>query len=195
MEEGKSHSSQYFLFVLGADRSASIPKRRELVKEAARLPTSAEIKESQHEQQEYQWTTCPLSHQPLKQPVVSDSAGILYNKDAILEFLLPQGDEATETSKVDNEEVLGGRVRSLRDVVEVKFGVEQDEAGKSDGKAGLKKSKWICPITNKVLGPGVRAVYLVPCGHAFLESTVREIQGETCLQVWLYVFVSRVDAN
>ncbi|MCJ1391394.1 hypothetical protein MMC18_004258 [Xylographa bjoerkii] len=160
----------------------SIPKRRELVKEAARLPTSAEIKESQQEQQEYHWTTCPLSHEPLKEPIVSDSAGILYNKDAILEFLLPQGDEAAEPSKADGEEVLGGRVRSLKDVVEVKFEVEQDEAVRNDGKASPKRSKWICPITNKVLGPGVRAVYLVPCGHAFLESTVREIQGEACLQ-------------
>ncbi|MCJ1402988.1 hypothetical protein MMC11_006210 [Xylographa trunciseda] len=160
----------------------SIPKRRELVKEAARLPTAAEIKESQQEQQEYHWTTCPLSHEPLKQPVVSDSAGILYNKDAILEFLLPQGDGTPERSKADKEEVLGGRVRSLKDVVEVKFEVEEDEAGKDDGKTSSKKLKWICPITNKVLGPGVRSVYLIPCGHAFLESTVTEIQGEACLQ-------------
>ncbi|MCJ1386090.1 hypothetical protein MMC17_009215 [Xylographa soralifera] len=160
----------------------SIPKRRELVKEAARLPTSAEIKESQQEQQEYHWTTCPLSHEPLKQPVVSDSAGILYNKDAILEFLLPQDNEVPGRSKADDEEVLGGRVRSLKDVVEVKFEVEQDGADRDDGKASPRKLKWICPITNKLLSPGVRAVYLVPCGHAFLESTVREIHGEACLQ-------------
>ncbi|MCJ1285629.1 hypothetical protein MMC26_004970 [Xylographa opegraphella] len=160
----------------------SIPKRRELVKEAARLPTSAEIKESQQEQQAYHWTTCPLSHEPLKQPVVSDSAGILYNKDSVLEYLLPQDDETRGRSKADDEEVLGGRVRSLKDVVEVKFEVERNESGREDGKASPRKSKWICPITNKVLGPGVRAVYLVPCGHAFLESTVKEIQAEACLQ-------------
>ena len=119
--------------------------------------------------------------------MVSDSAGILYNKDAILEFLLPQDDEALGRSKADDEEVLGGRVRSLKDVVEVKFETEQDEVGKDDRKASPKKLKWICPITNKALGPGVRAVYLVPCGHAFLETTVREISSESCLQVWVLI--------
>jgi hypothetical protein len=34
---------------------------------------------------------------------------------------------------------------------------------------------------------GVRAVYLVPCGHAFLESAIKEVKGSegVCLQVYL----------
>jgi hypothetical protein len=161
----------------------SIPKRRELVQEAARVPTTAEIKETQQEQQEYHWSTCPLSHQPLKPPIVSDSLGILYNKDAILEFLLPAGDGTPGMSKSDNEEVLDGRVRSLRDVVEVKFHTQVDEESAAGARASSNKPKWVCPITNKALGPGVKAVYLVPCGHAFSEAAIKEIPGERCLQV------------
>ena len=161
----------------------SIPKRRELVQEAARLPTASEIKETQQEQQEYHWTTCPLSHQPLKPPIVSDSTGMLYNKDAILEFLLPAGDGTPGMSKSDNEEVLDGRVRSLRDVVEVKFQPAEHGGDDVKGRAGPNAPKWVCPITNKALGPGVKAVYLVPCGHAFLEAAVKEVPGENCLQV------------
>ena len=131
----------------------------------------------------YHWTTCPLSHQPLKEPVVSDSSGKLYNKDAILEFLLPAGDGTPGVSKSDNEEVLQGRVRSLRDVLEVKFQSEEEDGAEKSGKASPRGPRWVCPITNKALGPGVKAVYLVPCGHAFLESAVREVSGETCLQV------------
>lgn len=131
----------------------------------------------------YHWSTCPLSHQPLKEPVVSDSSGKLYNKDAILEFLLPAGDGTPGVSKSDNEEVLEGRVRSLRDVVQVKFQSEERDAVEKSEKTSSEGPKWVCPITNKALGPGVKAVYLVPCGHAFLESAVREVSGDKCLQV------------
>jgi hypothetical protein len=161
----------------------SIPKRRELVQEAARLPTASEIKETQQEQQEYHWSTCPLSHQPLKPPIVSDASGILYNKDAILEFLLPAGDGTPGMSKSDNEEVLDGRVRSLRDVVEVKFQTAEDGGEGAKARASPKAAKWVCPITNSTLGPGVKAVYLVPCGHAFMEAAVKEVPGKHCLQV------------
>lgn len=87
-------------------------------------------------------------------------------------------------SKSDNEEVLESRVRSLRDVVEVRFQTEEDSEAIPGGKGSPRELKWVCPITNKALGPGVKAVYLVPCGHAFSKSAVREVSGESCLQVY-----------
>ncbi|KAI9799624.1 MAG: hypothetical protein M1833_003939 [Piccolia ochrophora] len=157
----------------------SIPTRRELVKEAARTQTTAQLKETQQEQQTYNWTTCPVSHRPLTRPVVSDCAGKLYNKDAILEFLLPAQDEI---KKVDAEEVLKGRVKTLKDVVEIKFEMEQDESPDTNDKVTAKREKWVCPITRKELGPAVKSVYLVPCGHAFSETAVKEVSGDSCLQ-------------
>jgi hypothetical protein len=162
---------------------SSIPTRRELVKEAARNPTTTELKESQNTQQEYYWTTCPLSQRPLVAPVVSDSSGKLYNKDALLEFLLPAGDSAPGRIKSDNEEVLEGRVKSIRDVVEVKFEVAGESNSVRNGGNMRKEEKWVCPITRKELGPGVKAVYLVPCGHAFSESALKEVSTDGCLQV------------
>lgn len=76
------------------------------------------------------------------------------------------------------------RVKSLRDVVEVIF--QEDEENEDDQKKheSSRPFKWFCPITNKPLGPGVKAVYLVPCGHAFSETAIKEMSGETCcLQV------------
>jgi len=110
---------------------------------------------------------------------------MLYNKDAILEFLLLAGDGTPGMSKSDNEEVLDGRVRSLRDVVEVKFQTAEDGGEEVKARGSPKAAKWVCPITNKALGPGVKAVYLVPCGHAFLEAAVKEVPGEHCLEVFL----------
>lgn len=152
--------------------SYSIPTRRELVKSPTRRATHSQLRDSNAQTQEYHWSTCPLSKRPLASPIVSDSSGRLYNKDSILEWLL-RGTEAFG----DGEEVLEGRVKNLRDVVEVKFEVLEGEGG--------KREKWVCPVSRKELGPGVRSVYLVPCGHAFSECAVKEVGGsnDVCLQV------------
>ena len=138
------------------------------------------MKETQKEQQEHYWTTDPLSHQPLSLPIVSDCLGNLYSKDGVVEFLVAAQSDASDRSKTFSNDDIGSRVKSLRDIVEVKFQVEADE-----GKGRFKACplKLVCPITNKTLGPGVKAVYLVPCGHAFQESAVKEMSGENCLQV------------
>lgn len=173
---------QLLLFLLMIVFSYSIPTRRELVKEAARDPSTTQLKETQKELQQYHWTTCPLSNQPLSAPIVSDSSGTLYSKSAVLEFLIDvaHGDgDKTRSGVLEGPE---SGIRGIRDVVEVKFETEKvDGMGKTE--ATTTSSKWVCPITNKALGPGVKAVYLVPCGHAFLDSAVKEMSGENCLQV------------
>lgn len=165
----------------------SIPTRRELVREAARAPSTAQVKEAQREQQEHYWTTCPLSHKPLSRPIVSDSVGNLYNKDAVLQFLLG-GDEAQGiSSKSDCEEVLCGRIKSLRDVIELHFEVDteldQHPSDHTHVSRHQRREGWICPITAKQLGPNVKSVYLVPCGHVFAEEAIRQLKGDKCLQV------------
>lgn len=113
---------------------------------------------------------------------MSDSAGHLYSKAAVLETLLEAGVVSIEGDERGTEEGFMARVKGLRDVVEVRFQVEdQAECKPSEGSDPLK---WVCPITKKRLGPGVKAVYLVPCGHAFLESVVKEMPEENCLQVF-----------
>jgi len=132
------------------------------------------VKAAQLESQTHAWTYCPLSQRTLATPIVSDCAGTLYNKDAVLEYLLPADDPAEDATKADRDEILGGRIKSLRDVVEVKFQIEKDTAGKG--------GKRICPITSKELGAHTKAVYLVPCGHAFSESAIKEVAEDSCLQ-------------
>jgi hypothetical protein len=150
----------------------SIPTRRELVKEAARNPTSAEAKEKALEQLTYQWSTCLLSQKKLQEPVVSDGLGRMFNKDAVFKYLLPENlrpaDNPSEIARSEQERVVGTTISSLKDVVELKFETEDD--------------RWICPITQKVLGPNIKATYIVPCGHVFADSAVREIESSTCLK-------------
>ena len=147
----------------------SIPTRRELVKEAAKNPSTAEVKELRQEQQGYFWSTDPISQEPLAQPVVSDSSGKLYNKSTILEYLV-EG-----SRKEDAEKMTQGAVKSLKDVVEVKF--EEDP----EAPSSTKTQAWKCPVTGSRLGPQTKAVYLVPCGHAFSATAIKEVSGEKCL--------------
>jgi hypothetical protein len=155
----------------------SIPKRRELVKEAARNKTTTEMKESQAEQQEYYWTTDPITNEPLEAPIVSDCNGRLYKKESVLKVLT--GDESI--NKDEAEKATAGAIKTLKDVIEVKFEADATSNGEKAAN-GEKKHQWICPITNKPLGPGSRAVYLVPCGHAFSSAAIKEVADEKCLQ-------------
>lgn len=160
----------------------SIPTRRELVKEAARNPTVTELKSTLAERLHHLWTTDPLSNQPLAEPIVSDCAGRLYSKASILEFLLP-GDEADDSGSVKAEQgkLLGGTVTSSKDVVELKFSAADLGAAAATSGPG----RWKCPISNEPLGPTNKAIYLVPCGHVFSATALREVDAaaasKTCL--------------
>ncbi|KAI8674480.1 Replication termination factor 2 [Fusarium keratoplasticum] len=138
----------------------SIPKRRELVKNAARAPTVSELKATALESLAHAWAHCALSGEPLDiDTVVSDWRGRLYNYEAILKGLMPSDDPNDVTPSS-----LG--IKSLRDVAKLKV-----------SKNG---SKWVCPISMKELGPAVKAVYLVPCGHVFADVAMKEIQEKAC---------------
>ncbi|KAI4283617.1 MAG: hypothetical protein L6R38_002037 [Xanthoria sp. 2 TBL-2021] len=157
----------------------SIPTRRELVKEAAKDPNNTQVKETQTEKLQYYWSHCSLSQKPLSPPIVSDSTGNLYNKDAVLENLLNTSKDNQDGNIAGNERT-AGTIKSLRDIVEVRFSIDQE--GEEDSKTRQNELRLVCPVTGKRLGPGVKAVYLVPCGHAFAETAVREMPGEQCLE-------------
>lgn len=113
-------------------------------------------------------------------PIVSDWSGQLYSKDAVLQQLLEAGG-GQEREELCHDAGFNLRVKGLKDLVEVKFEVDEDSELNETGSSS--KLKWVCPITKKKLGPGVKAIYLVPCGHAFLESVIKEVPGDNCLQV------------
>ncbi|KAI6082749.1 DUF602-domain-containing protein [Hypoxylon rubiginosum] len=146
----------------------SIPKRRELVREAARLPTSSELKATALESLTHAWTTCPLSDAPLDlSNTVSDWRGRLYNYESILQCLMPSSTEAALPETQEAEFARTG-IKSLKDVVKLKFTVLKDEKS-SRGEFAA------CPVSLKELGAATKSVYLVPCGHVFAEMAMKEI--------------------
>ncbi|KAL2882578.1 Replication termination factor 2 [Colletotrichum sp. CLE4] len=154
----------------------SIPKRRELVKESARALTVSELKANALESLGHAWSNDPLSNQPLdKENIVSDWRGRLYNYESILQGLMPSDDSAeSPPSNPESQELTftSTGIKSLRDIVKLKF--------HKHTSPGRKKDIWVCPISLKELGPQVKSVYLVPCGHVFAEVAIKEIQESAC---------------
>ena len=152
----------------------SIPKRRELVKEAARAQTVSELKATAHESLSHAWTQDPLSSEPIDmENVASDWRGRLYNYESILKGLVPSHDgEAEEEQANGNDMTFASTgIRSLRDIVRLRF--------KRYKPAGSKEKEiWACPVSLKELGPATRAVYIVPCGHVFAEVAIKEITDQ-----------------
>lgn len=142
------------------------------MKEGQRAKTLTEVKQKQQELLAHRWTQDPISHKALVQPLVSTCNGDLFQKFTILQFLLP--DEASSLNKKEAEEYLEGRVKSLKDIVELKFETVHGEKTAND--------KFICPITGKELGPSVKAVYIVPCGHVFSQEAIVELKESNCPQ-------------
>lgn len=78
-------------------------------------------------------------------------------------------------------------MKSLRDVVELHFEIDTERSEHQSDRAHANRhgrtEGWICPVTAKSLGPAVKSVYLVPCGHVFAEEAIRQVKGDKCLQV------------
>ncbi|KAJ2965233.1 hypothetical protein NUW54_g14187 [Trametes sanguinea] len=80
----------------------SIPDRRDLVRTKAKAEQADKAN-----QLRAMWFFCALSKRPLQEPIVSCALGKLYNKDALLEFLI------NRQSFGDGEEICG-HIRSLK---------------------------------------------------------------------------------
>ncbi|KAI1405044.1 DUF602-domain-containing protein [Hypoxylon fuscum] len=148
----------------------SIPKRRELVREAARLPSASELKATALENLTHAWTTCPLSDAPLDlSNAVSDWRGRLYNYESVLQCLMPSSSE-NDVPETQETEFARTGIKSLKDVVKLKFTIRKDDKS----RAGRKEFA-VCPVSLKELGAATKSVYVVPCGHVFAEIATKEI--------------------
>jgi hypothetical protein len=148
----------------------SIPKRRELVKSSARLPTTSELKATAHESLSHQWTYCPLSSSLLDaKSTVSDSRGRLFSYESVLQCLLPSDAPLPETQ---TKEFARTGIDSVRDVVKLKFCLRNVKADIEGHE--VEQERRVCPVSMKELGAATKAVYLVPCGHVFAEVAMRE---------------------
>jgi hypothetical protein len=119
------------------------------------------------------WRTCFLTKEPLQEPLCSDGYGRLYNFSEILDYLLNQKDFGKAA------DVVRGVITHVGDVVKLTVKKNDDE----------RVGGWVCPVTGREMDEGARFVYLVPCGHVFSESALKNVQDTQCLEVCPPVFI------
>lgn len=158
---------------MGCD-GGSIPKRDELVKQRQK-----KAKVDQNILNRVHWFSCALSKKALASPVVSCGLGKLYNRDAVLEFLL-------DRTAYGDGDLICKHIKSLKDVVSLQL--EPNPSFSETQSASLTNhdqepvSRYICPITLKEMNGKHRFVYLDTCGCVMSEQAMKEVPSKTCIK-------------
>ncbi|KAG8697708.1 hypothetical protein FRC09_007687 [Ceratobasidium sp. 395] len=138
----------------------SIPDRRDLVRSKPKAEQADKLN-----QMLAAWFFCALSKRPLQEPIVSCAMGKLYNKDAIIEFLLDK------SAYGDGDEICR-HVKSLKDVKQLKLTPNPASGSPSDDKP---RPAFICPLTLKEMSGLLPFAYLAPCGCVFSIAGLKAV--------------------
>jgi len=137
----------------------SIPDRRDLVRSKPKAEQADKANQTRA-----RWFYCALSKRPLQEPVVSCPLGKLYNKDALLEYLLDK------SAYGDGAEICG-HIRSLKDVKTLKLTPNPARS------PGAERAPFICPLNLKEMNGAQPFVYLASCGCVFSHAGLKAVGG------------------
>ncbi|XP_066479172.1 replication termination factor 2 isoform X2 [Tiliqua scincoides] len=157
---------------MGCD-GGTIPKRHELVKgprKVEKVDKNAELVA--------QWYYCTLSQEKLSRPIVACELGRLYNKDAIIEFLL---DKSSDKVLVE----AASHIKSIKNVIELNLTDNPAWTGdkgntKGDKYDDIQSARFICPIVGLEMNGRHRFCFLRNCGCVFSERALKEIKTDAC---------------
>ncbi|XP_060775346.1 replication termination factor 2 [Neoarius graeffei] len=157
---------------MGCD-GGTIPKRHELVKgpkKVEKVDKNAELAAK--------WKYCGLSQEKLRRPIVACELGRLYNKDAIIEYLLDKSGERPNTDVV-------AHIRGIKDVKELNLTDNPAWEGerrnaKGDCYEDMHCAMFICPVVGLEMNGKHKFCYLLTCGCVFSERALREVKTEIC---------------
>ncbi|GAA94034.1 uncharacterized protein L969DRAFT_15763 [Mixia osmundae IAM 14324] len=152
----------------------SIAQRTELVKTRAK-PKTGDVRQIQRAI----WFFCALSKQPLSPPCVACPLGKIYNKTALLTFLLDPAAFGAEG------QATAGHIRSLKDVTNLvltpnpllKSDEDRQTAYKDSRETAFETSHFVCPITLKEMNGGLPFVYLRPSGAVVSELGLASLRA------------------
>ncbi|XP_029424048.1 replication termination factor 2 isoform X2 [Nannospalax galili] len=157
---------------MGCD-GGTIPKRHELVKgpkKVEKVDKDAELVA--------QWNYCALSQEILRRPIVACELGRLYNKDAVIEFLLDKSAEKALGKAASH-------IKSIKNVTELKLSDNPAWEGgrgntKGDRHDDLQRARFICPVVGLEMNGRHRFCFLRCCGCVFSERALKEIKADVC---------------
>jgi len=141
----------------------SIPDRRDLVKNKPKAEQA-----DKNNQTIAAWFFCALSKRPLQEPIVSCALGKLYNKDALLEYLLDK------TAYGDGAKICG-HIKSLKDVKTLRLTPNPARDSTNSLDENPKRSQFVCPLTLKEMSGQLPFVYLATCGCVFSAAGLKAV--------------------
>lgn len=145
-----------------------IPRRDELVRQKKKAEKKDKDIESANK-----WRFCALSSEKLRKPIVSCPLGRLYNKEAIIEYLLNKDEFIGNT--------IVSHIRNLKDIKELNL-TEQKSDDKPNKDEQLSESDYICPIVGIEMNGNYRFSYLKNCACVISERALKEVKSEVCLK-------------
>lgn len=153
---------------MGCD-GGSIPTRREQVKTKKKERST---KEETNIVSRNFWLTCSFSSQPLKDPIVCDRLGNIFNKTDILEGIV--GKKLDDNFK---------HIKGMKDLVHLQLTKNPDYSDKacSSGSENSKPSLFICPITGLETNGRHTFSAIATCGHVLSDKALREVPSQQCL--------------
>ncbi|KAF3856600.1 hypothetical protein F7725_017323 [Dissostichus mawsoni] len=160
-----SHAARDVSTEMGCD-GGTIPKRHELVKGPKKVE-----KVDRNAERAAKWKYCALSQEKLRRPIVSCEVGRLYNKDAIIEYLLDK------TADRPNMEVVT-HIRGIKDIKELNLTDNPEWAGERSNTKGdvyedLHCGMFICPVVGLEMNGKHRFCYLQTCGCVFSDRALK----------------------
>lgn len=186
---------------MGGD-GGSIPTRSDLIKTKRTRNPLAEQKQNARQL----WSFCALSkvsfscsstakaaadsdhpQLPLQTPIVSCPLGKLYNKEAIISYLL-HPPSATESSPFGNDGILvASHIRNLKDLTTLRLtpnpslatataAQELDASNNLGTQEEHRAALFVCPISLREMNGTIKFVYRKPCGCVMSESSMRKMR-------------------
>lgn len=157
---------------MGCD-GGTIPKRHELVKGPKKVE-----KVDKNAEMAAKWKYCALSQEKLKRPIVSCELGRLYNKDAVIEYLLDKSAERPNAEAVTH-------IRGIKDIKELNLTDNPEWEGerrntKGDRYEDILCGMFICPVVGLEMNGKHRFCYLQTCGCVFSDRALKEVKTEIC---------------
>ncbi|XP_026204407.1 replication termination factor 2 [Anabas testudineus] len=157
---------------MGCD-GGTIPKRHELVKgpkKVEKVDKNAELAAK--------WKYCALSQEKLRRPIVACELGRLYNKDAVIEYLLDKSAERPNAEAVVH-------IRGIKDIKELNLTDNPEWEGerrntKGDRYEDIHCGMFICPVVGLEMNGKHRFCYLQTCGCVFSDRALKEVKTEIC---------------
>lgn len=162
---------------MGCD-GGSIPRRIELVKTKEKDP-----KPDAQSQLTSSWFYCALSKLPLQLPVVGCCLGKLYNKDALIEYLL-------DKKSFGDGDLICSHISSIKDVSTLNLTNNSAYSELNSMTSTIQQnvvekqivSKFACPITMKEMNGNSRFSFISTCGCVLSEQALKEIPSNNCLK-------------